>query len=438
MKQLFKYVLIFIATFAILAGSLVATVAAIPRSAIEENLQESASYLSEESGFVQIVPSKFSTQIHRYADSILLTIEYFLDSEQPLASSMWAHYYRNTNQAAAINLLLTVNGMEAANDTYLRYWHGSLVPVRILLLIGDIRLMYAVHIALLALLAAALMIMVWRHRYRAEVIGLLMALIAVNAGLVPLCLEYTWTFLIMLIASIIAVRMAWKGRFDHLGALFLITGMVTAFLDFLTTETITVLIPLLLALRVGFKEQGEDFRPWKLTIRCCALWLIGFLGMWAMKWVTASVALGENVMPYVTEHVQERLGGALDEPPSLAGYLWGAVARNIRMLFPLDFGGLPVVCLVIVQIIGIVLLVTFGCVRRREVNWPRVALYGALGLIPYIRYLALRNHSYLHYFFTYRAQMTTILALCFIVLECVEVGRSAGKTRAVHVHRRKK
>lgn len=35
-----------------------------------------------------------------------------------------------------------------------------------------------------------------------------------------------------------------------------------------------------------------------------------------------------------------------------------------------------------------------------------------LGVVPYVRYLALSNHSYLHEFFTYRAQAATILMPC--------------------------
>ena len=38
-------------------------------------------------------------------------------------------------------------------------------------------------------------------------------------------------------------------------------------------------------------------------------------------------------------------------------------------------------------------------------------------IIPYIRYIVLHNHSYVHSFFTYRAQMATIIAVVLIVGE---------------------
>ena len=69
----------------------------------------------------------------------------------------------------------------------------------------------------------------------------------------------------------------------------------------------------------------------------------------------------------------------------------------------------------------IVLPVATGRVSiRNNINKPNMLLYAVLGMIPYIRYLVLCNHSFVHFFFTYRAQATSILALCFIVFELVE------------------
>lgn len=57
---------------------------------------------------------------------------------------------------------------------------------------------------------------------------------------------------------------------------------------------------------------------------------------------------------------------------------------------------------------------------RRQINGGAIGLYAFVGIIPYVRYLVLHNHSYVHFFFTYRAQAATIMALFFILLELVE------------------
>ena len=74
----------------------------------------------------------------------------------------------------------------------------------------------------------------------------------------------------------------------------------------------------------------------KLTL----VWGFGYVGMWVMKWVMASLILGENVMPYVTEHIGERLYG--DIGVRQLTYICGAVTRNIGCLFPLEYGEIGV------------------------------------------------------------------------------------------------
>ena len=56
--------------------------------------------------------------------------------------------------------------------------------------------------------------------------------------------------------------------------------------------------------------------------------------------------------------------------------------------------------------------------RRKPFNRDFAVLMLILGAVPYLRYLALSNHSYLHEFFTYRAQAASVLALLGTVWYC--------------------
>lgn len=146
-----------------------------------------------------------------------------------------------------------------------------------------------------------------------------------------------------------------------------------------------------------------------------ACWGAGYAGMWVMKWLTAAAVMQENVLPYLTGHIEERLGGAVGV--GLLRYIAGAVTRNVSCLFPFSYG-------VAGELAGGVLLlyaVYLGYVyHRKKIHWGRVGLLLAVGAIPFVRYLVLRNHSYLHYFFTFRAQLATVLALVLALTEVVE------------------
>ena len=138
--------------------------------------------------------------------------------------------------------------------------------------------------------------------------------------------------------------------------------------------------------------------------------------MWVMKWVLASAVLHENVMQYVSGHVSERIGNT--EEFTLPEYMRNAVVRNISCLFPAEYGPAGKVILLVLLFVLIAVAVVFS---RKKIDFRRIALYAAIGLLPYLRYITLRNHSYLHYFFTYRAQAATVLAFFMILSEIVQL-----------------
>ena len=45
-------------------------------------------------------------------------------------------------------------------------------------------------------------------------------------------------------------------------------------------------------------------------------------------------------------------------------------------------------------------------------------IYLVLAMAPYARYFVLTAHSWNHFFFTYRSQMITIIAMCLLIMEC--------------------
>jgi len=147
--------------------------------------------------------------------------------------------------------------------------------------------------------------------------------------------------------------------------------------------------------------------------------------MWAMKWLIASIVLHQNVMPYVTGHIEERIGGSVHLP--LVQFLVEAITRNTSRLFPIDYG-LPGAVIFLICIVAFVVypIYTRRIEMRKKIDLKKVLLYFVLALVPYVRYLVLHNHSWRHCNFTYRAQVSTILALCFILYEIIEFKSKKG------------
>lgn len=390
----------------------------IPQVAIQTNMKESAAFIRTKQHLENVIPSVRGTQLHYSADATWFSIAYGFDPEHPFESTMWANYYSGKGglcQSFADQVQNHIPG----NMQYCRYWHGSAGILRFLHLVFNARQIYILQIVLMILLFISLTWLLCRHGFIAEAIAFGIALLMVSSWVVPLCLEYIFVFLIMLSASIFAVRMALWDSYKNVGFLFLLTGMATVYLDFLTSETLTLLIPLLFILRIYSLRQEDSRKMWSMAIKASALWLIGYCDMWAMKWVIASAVLHQNVMPMVTAHIEERLGGSVGL--ALPEYLTQTLVKNIKRLAFYDYGVYGAAA-VFVLLFMLLLPVFTGRVSLREkISWGRIGLYAVLMTLPYVRYLVLHNHSYGHFFFTYRAQAASILALCFIILELVRL-----------------
>lgn len=417
-KSCLKYILTFLTVTAVLLGLLVLS-AIIPQSAIKENVRESAEYLCEGELFGKVVKDVNSSKIDRYADSILLGIAYQYDSNKPLTSVMWSSYYHMDYNNENENLLNAVTNDCEANRQYMRYWHGSNAIVRPLLMVFNIKQIYIFNGIIMALLIVFLCFTLIKNKAYAPAVGVACGLIMTSFWFVPFSLEYTWTYLLMLLMSIIGVKIVLNKKDGAVGIFFLISGMVTNYLDFLTTETLTLTIPLLLMLWVDQKQNPQkDMKAFFKNVgKSVAAWALGYACMWMTKWLLASLVLSENVIPYVSEHIGERIGGDLGI--GFFRYIFGAVWNNVKCLFPFEYGAVGLFA----GIALVIFAVYIGYVYHgKHIDKKWILLYALIGLIPYIRYVVLHNHSYLHCFFTYRAQMATVLAIV-LILEKMTDGR---------------
>lgn len=418
MRHSLKYIAVFLSAVILLTGALVLS-AGIPRAALRENMLDSAEFLAEGPLFGNAVEGVHSSRIDRYADSIVLAIAWQYDARQPLRSVMLSSYYHTRYQNENQNLLEAVTEDLPANQQYLRYWHGSNAILRPLLTVLSLKQIYLLNAAVLAALVLWLLAVLCREGMYVPAFGIGLGLVMTASWFVPLSLEYTWTFLLMLTGSLAAVKLARAGLWQHMGIFFLLSGMLTSYLDFLTTETLTLLVPLLLVLRIG--RRKADF-----AARAVLAWGCGYVGMWVSKWILAALVLQENVLPYVAEHVGERISGDLGL--NLWQALTGAVLRNVNCLFPLEYGTAGVLVFAGLAVFAAYLGYVY---QKKKIAWGRIALFGALGLIPYVRYLMLHNHAWLHCFFTYRAQLSTVLAAVLMLEELTDwrlpVHGTAGK-----------
>lgn len=415
-KSIGKYTLVFIVTLTILFSSLAVT-SCIPKSAIEENIKESVTLFKENSGIEPLITGQSCSLIHYYADSILLNIIYCIDSTTPIDSMLWSYFYQFIYFDLNNDFISLVEDDKEPNQEYLRYWHGSMSIIRPLLTILNIEQIYLLNGLLLFSLAIILFVIIFKRNRKLSIIYAI-SMLMIAFPIVPFCLEYSWTFYIMLITSIIALCIEKQGD-NKLNLLFLISGMLTCFLDFLTTELITLFVPLVFVLIIRRQENRlTKFRQGlTLVIKASVLWSIGYVGMWLAKWVLASIILGINAMDYVFSRMKLRINGVSFLIP-YSEMFKDSIGKNLSIVFPLNLIYKYLTLIIIPAVLGI-LISLFADWKNLNKKWFALLLI-LIAFTPYLRYLILANHSFFHSFFTFRAQIITIIALIWALTELLD------------------
>lgn len=412
-KNIGKYVILFIGILIILFLLLIVT-SMIPREEIQENLEESAEFYERKEWIYELQPRRDYTYLHYYLDSTELNIIYCMNTSTPIESAMWAKFYEKTYVDGNNAFIEVVKGEQEANQQYLRYWHGCMVILRPLLTIFNVEQIYILNGIFLAVLAIILFVILWKKN-KSLAVAYFLSMILIAFPVVSMCLAYTWNFYIMLIASIVAILIERKGN-QKLNYLFLVTGMLTCFFDLLTTEIITLFVPLLFVLIIRKKENRiKDFKEAiTFIIKSGVLWSIGYFGMWFAKWILASIILNINAIDYVKEQALLRINGLQGLESATEMYV-GAITKNWHSLFPIN-AVKRVSHLWIIFIGGILVTIISIDWKNLKKQWF-IGILLLISVIPYIRYLVLANHSYSHYFFTFRSQIITLIAVLYMFIE---------------------
>lgn len=414
MKNTLKCIGAFFITIAALWVLLVLT-SLIPNGKIRTNMFGSAEQYNGADPFYQSAGR--NTVTDNYADVILLNVLWNIKSDDAFVSSLDTKYYDGddgvTDRGENYGLFSAVFEDTPPNTDYSRYWHGSVIFIRPLMLLGDVRVVKLAGIifALLFLIIDCIMLIKRGQKFGAA--ALVISFAAVQMYNIRLSLEYMPTVLICLGMLPFFVSLEKRGDVPLL-VLSVICGTMTAFFDFLTTETLTILIPLIIFMMTR-KNEGrfEGFKRELVTsAKCGVSWVCAYLCTFLVKWTAASIVTGENKFTAAIFSAEVRVNGEAEELSPVMQMILAPLANISAM-----FGGYervsPANIIAGLFITAAISAGIFFIFRRGEKGSGKgfVWLMLVLGLVPYLRYIVLNNHSYLHEFFTYRAQAASVLAL---------------------------
>lgn len=389
-------------------------VSQIPRSAIHDHTKESAEYyLSFGEMKPDLIEGSDNTKRDFYADSIWLSIAYGYDGS--LSSVISSKYAYIDGESAGENLHKQVQGELEANKDYSRYWHGSLVLVRPLLTVLNIRQIYILNTVIIIALMLTIALLLILHKEHAGAVVFSASMISALIFFAGTSLEFAQAIILMELISIAAMYLVWKKKRKNLPYLMFFAGIVVNYLDFLTAETLTLTIPLLLVLWLR-RRKKMDFVGLEKYLYLIVYWLAGYCLMWISKWLIALIALGGGTLGDLGNQMGLRSFKS-EIGLSIIEMLIQAFKLNIGFLLPFSINdGVSIVCAITLVVALILNLENM----KEKLNLAWLLAVIMLGAVPILRTFVMIEHEWSHAFFTYRAFGATLMSVLMIIFAASE------------------
>ncbi|MBO5199648.1 MAG: hypothetical protein J6B93_00045 [Clostridia bacterium] len=407
-----RCVAVFAATL-LLCFALLLLSALIPNGAIEENMKASALTFKTAEAF----PSSggtLNTVSDNYADAILLGISWNMGRGDPITAILDTGYNSGGKAGANYGLYLTVFEGADPDTDYTRYAHGSAAFLRFFHLFTDIKGVKLIGGACILILLCLNLALLFIKGHRGLCAALAAAFLLIGFWNISLSLEYIPTFIIALLILPAYILLEKRGDTPLL-LLSAAGGTLTAFFDFLTTETVVLLLPMAMvtAIRGTESRLGNLRENIFLYLKNVAAFLGGYGSLFIFKWAAATAVTGENKFLAALSSAGQRVNGEIEGingplsalPAALLANLTAALGGEdgARINYPLAIGG---------TLLFLGLLASFIFLfRRPDVDFTAGGLLLILAAAVPLRFMVLSNHSYLHCFFTHRALVVTIFAL---------------------------
>ena len=296
----------------------------------------------------------------------------------------------------------------AMHTEYARYWHGYAVLLRPLLaVLGISGMRYLNMMLLMGLLLgcyARMRSLLGRRTALTFAAGLLMGFLLIA----PFCQHYMAVTSLALLGCYVQLRWP-KAVRARLPEFFLILGSLVCFSDLLTFPVLALGYPLLCCQLLRLREGVSGRRLWAETIGLSAAWMVGYALTWVGKGLVGTLLTGQNVLGDIFGHAMWRMTGVPEDGKWYPMTPAGAVQVNMETFF---MGSNVLLLALLLAWLGVRAL----RMRTGAKGWLRALPVGAVALYPFVWYLAVQNHSNIHYWMTYKLLSVTAFSLCAYLL----------------------
>lgn len=238
-----------------------------------------------------------------------------------------------------------------------------------------------------------------------------------NPITISLSLQFSTIYYITLLSNIFILLKDKENLRSNGYKYFLFIGIITVYFDFLTYPLITLGITLLTYLSIIYKGEVINIKD---VIICSIMWLIGYGGMWLSKWLLGSLITGNNLI--LDAYNQAKFRTSRDDYTVL-----DVIDRNVfKSFFDYKVGKI----LVIIAVASLLALIFLKIIKIKYINIKMIVPYLLISIYPFIWYAVLTNHSYIHFWMTYRNLAISLYALILIISNAFCINYRSSNLRA--------
>lgn len=403
MKKTLIYLLLTFLAIVILGTVLLFAVYLTPNNKVQNNISVAHDMLKKEGDYPTLISGQQATQLDNYTDSIILSELMYEDKDSSfIEKAMKVYKVRYDDSTPTESLVKLIENSKAEHQvtSYERYWHGYLVIYKPLLSLFSYSNFKVVNGFLQLLLMGVVIILMVKRNLTNFIFPFVFSIFMISPFTISLSMQFSSVIYICLLGVIFLLKFNsfFMDKFGekYLLFYFLIIGMLTSYFDFLTYPLATLGVPLTFALLLNKK----DFK-WmiKKIIILGIIWCIGYGGMWISKWLISSLLLNENVFATALKQAQFRV--------SNEGFSrLDAIGKNLSI-----YSNMAYFLILITVVIYYIFRIRKTKITHIKKRFLQMLPFIIIALMPICWYFCLSNHSYLHYWFTYRELVILFLAL---------------------------
>lgn len=312
-----------------------------------------------------------------------------------------------------------VNELVFYEYDYYRYWHGYLIFLKPLLFFFSLGTVKYLTVLLQFTLLFVFLFLVIRNGYSFRyAVPMIAAYMYMNPITIGLSFQFSTVYSITLFALIVLFADRQKRKIFEVFPIFyfFVTGVVTSYFDLLTYPVLTFGIPAVYYYLLYAKNDKKDYLSYVLSF---ISWASGFGGMWLGKWLISLAVFGREVITDVSNSISVRSG--FDASETFSGnYVsyFDVLYKNISVQVVY---GVLIVALVVCLILFRILKKGFESFKNARTE---LIICLATALFPFVWYFLLPNHSWIHYWFTYRTLAVSVCSFIMISLAGTDRVRS--------------